>query len=137
MRVVTSPNFCKVCVEGLWHVLLERVSLIDNLTSFCSPMAKRIIILEPVRIGQFRRLGPSETAQSDALHDENILISWSKDGSPLLEFENKTLVIVDFDTTGNFSVELQFSTTEVRIDPNGYLTDSTTIEVKEACELGD
>ncbi|KAE9396150.1 hypothetical protein BT96DRAFT_119349 [Gymnopus androsaceus JB14] len=33
MRVVTTPNFCSVCLEGLWHALLGegRVKLIDGL----------------------------------------------------------------------------------------------------------
>jgi len=129
MRVVTSPDFCKVCVEGLWHVLLERVNLIDSISTECTH--GRTISLNPVGLGKFRILDAGEGAP---LPHEDLLISWSMDGLPLPHFENRTEVVVDDTVIGNFSVVVQFFTEEVRVDPNGFLKDSALVEIASPCD---
>lgn len=128
MRVVTSPDFCKVCVEGLWHVILERVNLIDNISTNCTHV--RTISLEPVGLGQFRSLDAGEGA---SLPHESLSISWSKDGSPLPQFENRTEIELEGTITGNFSIVVQFSTEEVRVDPHSFLKDSAYVEIDTPC----
>ncbi|KAK7689832.1 hypothetical protein QCA50_006471 [Cerrena zonata] len=60
MRIVTTPNFCKACLEGLWHSLLRRVDLIDDIVTDCEiapgfPTTwKRTLDLKLVPLAQFR-----------------------------------------------------------------------------------
>ena len=55
MRKVTTPNFCKVCREGLWHALLRRVALIDDLTASCaSDATQRVFNVALVPLAQLR-----------------------------------------------------------------------------------
>lgn len=128
MRIVTSPNFCSVCVEGLWHVLLKRVDLIDDFWTGCavesSGEVRRFFEAKLVKIGQFRE---TATKQREAYS-----ISWKKDGELMPEHANKTHIEVPNDT-GIFSVEVQFVTDEVLLDPHKYLTASSEIEIYAEC----
>ncbi len=94
MRVVTSPDFCKVCVEGLWHVLLERVNLIDSISTLLERVNlidsistecthRRTISLNPVGLGKFRILDAGGGA---SLPHEDLLIAWSMDGVAVAAF---------------------------------------------------
>lgn len=128
MRIVTSPNFCSVCVEGLWHVLLKRVDLIDDFWTGCavgmSGEVQRFFETKLLKIGQFRESGTN--------HREAYSISWKKDGELLPEHANKTHIEVPNDT-GTFAVEVQFVTDEVRVDPHKFLTASSEIEINARC----
>ena len=132
MRVVTSPNFCGVCIEGLWHSLLRRVDLIDDIRSGCflenvHGKVKRFISVTLLEIGQFREKGIK--------HDELYTIRWRKDGVELPEHANQTQILLE-DSTGEFTVDVHFISDEIRVDPHGLLSSSATIDVTGDCITG-
>lgn len=131
MRIVTSSNFCDVCVEGLWRALLERIELIDDIQTGCHlnmfGIVRRFIRASLIPLAQFR-LEPNEK-------NEAYIVVWSKDGEELTEFSNKTTIEVD-NVTGNYTVEVRFITDEVRVDVEGYLTSTVDVEISNECIVG-
>lgn len=134
MRLVTTPNFCSVCIEGLWLEMLKRVSLIDNIRTGCAlhapGAAGRFIDLELLSLAQFR-----DELAFISEHSETYVIDWFKDGEPLPEFTNKTSIEVE-NTVGIFIADVRFVTDEVRRDTDGYLTARAEVDVKEKCIVG-
>ncbi|KAK6992530.1 hypothetical protein R3P38DRAFT_3225605 [Favolaschia claudopus] len=84
MRQVTTPNFCKACIEGLWLALLRNVSLIDDID-----------------------------ASSVADLGESYTVTWRKDGQAIDKFTNSTEGEVG---SGQYAIEVQYATNEVRVD---------------------
>ncbi|OCH90452.1 hypothetical protein OBBRIDRAFT_793331 [Obba rivulosa] len=140
MRQVTTPNFCKVCIEGLWLSLLRRVDLIDDLRLGCqweldtespdkpSPVGKwkRTLELDLIPLAQFRA-GGSATQESYA-------ITWVKDGHILENFTNRTsLEVDDEDALGHYTISVRFTTTEVRMDRDGLLHSEWRHAVRSTC----
>ncbi|EMD39663.1 hypothetical protein CERSUDRAFT_111969 [Gelatoporia subvermispora B] len=143
MRQVTTPNFCRVCVEGLWLSLLRRVDLIDGIRSRCDweldmgfsdedpPIGKwkRTLDLDLIPLAQFR-------AERRAPH-ESYTVTWAKDGQILERFTNKTqLKVDDQDGPGVYSVSVQFTTSEVRVDRDGLLESERSHTVSGTCSGG-
>lgn len=130
MRIVTTPNFCQVCVEGLWLELLKRVDLIDSVSLGCSfdtpTTVQRIIEIRLLALAQFREVRTT--------HKEAYEIIWRRNGAPLPEFTNQTSVYIE-NTLAILTVDVRFITDEVRIDPHKYLTTSAEIEVS-TCTIG-
>ncbi|KAG9315682.1 IgA peptidase M64-domain-containing protein [Chiua virens] len=124
MRTVARPNFCSVCLEGLWFSLLKRVDLIDDLRVTCSGASRYMVALELVALAQLREQ-PIERAES-------YTISWTKDGRVLDAFANRTRVELD-DAEGTYRVDIIYAIDEVRLDPHGYLRASRTFDVTRAC----
>ena len=80
MRIVTSPNFCKVCLEGLWYSLLRRVDLIDDLEVECSSQAGGTGFLRTANL----KLVPLAQFRADAVTaNESYSVTWYKDGKVL------------------------------------------------------
>ncbi|CCM05737.1 uncharacterized protein FIBRA_07969 [Fibroporia radiculosa] len=135
MRIVTSPNFCSVCLEGLWLSLLRRIDLIDDIKRTCvmggttsghASGWKSAIEVGLVPLAQFR--GDTIDAQ------ESYTIIWRKDGEILEAFTNKTRVEVDDDVSlGVYTVDVQFATSEVRVDKDRLLVSNGTYEITETC----
>ncbi|KAJ7644444.1 IgA peptidase M64-domain-containing protein [Roridomyces roridus] len=82
MRLVTTPNFCKACLEGLWLKLLRNISLIDSIEESCADDSSTLN-LALVPLAQFR------TAAVVGL-DESYAVTWYKDGLVLSGWTNKT-----------------------------------------------
>ncbi|KAG0704847.1 IgA peptidase M64-domain-containing protein [Suillus ampliporus] len=122
MRSVTKPNFCKVCLEGLWLSLLKRVDLIDDFRTTCGHNY-RAFEVDLVPLAQFR-----ETPVSS---QESYRITWSKDGEVLPQFADMTHIDVR-DEVGTYHVDVQFSTEEVRVDKDGLLGASRSFTVTES-----
>lgn len=130
MRKVTTPNFCKACREGLWHALLRRVSLIDELTSNCSSDAstgetQRILEVTLVPLAQLR--------DQPVNVEESYEITWLKDDVEFELFKNKTQLVDDGHAVGNYTVTVQYRTEEVRVDPDGLLKGETRVVVDTTC----
>lgn len=125
MRLVTTSNFCKVCLEGLWHALLSKVSLIDGVSEGCSGKSKTLSV-ELIPLAQFRQVPIEPT--------ESYTITWSRDGEVIEEFTNKTTLIVDENGGATYTVTAKYATTEVMVDKEGDLVDSTEYTVTGACE---
>jgi len=138
MRVVTSPNLCKVCTEGLWLSLLHRVDFIDDVISGCKPSPSwpsewlRTIDLQLIPLAQLRRFSNSSSPNLDL--KESYSITWSKNGQVLDQFQDQThLEVDDVDGPGVYSIDVVFSTDEVRFDPEGLLTTGGEFNVLGHC----
>ncbi|KAI0075088.1 hypothetical protein K474DRAFT_1600448 [Panus rudis PR-1116 ss-1] len=141
MRIVTTPNFCKACLEGLWLSLLRRVDFIDNIDTSCELTPtfpsrwKRTLDLKLVPLGQFRpELVLDEVKLDDS--SEKYEIHWYKDGRALPEFDDLTHVEVDDEDGGGvgiYSVEVKFTTSEVRVDPDGLLLSGGDFNIVDRC----
>ncbi|KAK0244496.1 IgA peptidase M64-domain-containing protein [Armillaria nabsnona] len=125
MRLVTASNFCKVCLEGLWHALLSKVNLIDGVSEGCSGESKTLSV-ELIPLAQFRQVLIEPT--------ESYTITWSRDGEVIEEFTNKTTLIVDENGGATYTVTAKYVTTEVIVDKEGHLVDSMEYTVTGACE---
>ncbi|KIK98977.1 hypothetical protein PAXRUDRAFT_823257 [Paxillus rubicundulus Ve08.2h10] len=122
MRSVVKPNFCKVCLEGLWLSLLKRVDLIEDIRLTCSGPDIKTAEVVLVKLAQFREQ-PIQSTESYA-------IKWSRDGHVLEHFTNRTEVELE-STTGTYRVDVAYAIDEVRLDPRGYLKASRVFDVAD------
>jgi len=119
MRNMSSPDFCVVCLEGMWMNLLGRMELIDNVAVTVDKEEGAVLVqLNAVPLAQLRTGGP--------LPGEKYTVSWAHNNvvRPDLQdvFEWKEAFALN--PQGNWQVRLQYITTEIRSDPNGH-TQST------------
>lgn len=132
MRIVTTPNFCKVCLEDLWLKLLRRVDLIDDLRTSCVRKGRewvRRLELDLVPLGQFRE-EPVDVQESYS-------IIWTKDGRVLEDFTNeRVLEVPDATAVGVYAARVEYLTEEVRIDKEGLLKSKRKYEVTATCVVG-
>jgi hypothetical protein len=132
MRQVTTPDFCRVCTEGLWRALARRVDFVDTVRTFCTGASRRAIELELVPLAHLRKHNGAG-AKANA---EKYEVRWHKDGKAVPEWDDATRVEVT-DSGGmaaeTYRVEVRFSTEEVRKDDEGYLTSAHTFTVSEQC----
>ncbi|KAG5719244.1 hypothetical protein E4T56_gene13390 [Termitomyces sp. T112] len=138
MRLVTTPDFCKVCIEGLWLSLLRRVNLIDGINEGCEQGASRssesstsgwikILDLKLVPLAQFR--------EPQSRVNESYTIKWWKDHKLLTEFTNQTRLIINgLDAIGTYLINVTFATDEVRLDKDKLLTTSYTYQISTVCD---
>ncbi|KAF9046373.1 IgA peptidase M64-domain-containing protein [Panaeolus papilionaceus] len=116
MRTVTTPNFCKVCIEGLWRSLLSKISLIDNLNSTCawdssSQSWNRELRLGLIPVAHLR----AQADHSASFPGEAYTVIWRKDGQLLPQLANQTTVrIPDEQSLGRYQVTVKFWTEEIR-----------------------
>ncbi|KAG6902534.1 hypothetical protein C0995_015352 [Termitomyces sp. Mi166 len=138
MRSVITPDFCKVCIEGLWLSLLRRVNLIDDIEEGCEQGALKssksstsgwikTLDLKLVPLAQFR--------EPQSRTNESYTIKWWKDHKLLMEFTNQTrLALNDVDAIGTYSISVIFSTNEVRLDKDNLLTAAYTYQISATCD---
>ncbi|KAJ7081626.1 IgA peptidase M64-domain-containing protein [Mycena belliarum] len=111
MRIVTTPNFCKACLEGLWLALLRDVRLIDALEEECTPeptLALRLVPLAHLRAAPVPGL------------DDTYSITWTHDGVAVPAWANQTRVVAP--GPGKYDVRVTYNTREVRQDPDDLLS---------------
>ncbi|KAH0832139.1 IgA peptidase M64-domain-containing protein [Lanmaoa asiatica] len=120
MRSVVKPNFCKVCLEGLWLSLLKRIDLIEDLRVTCSGPSSRVVEVDLVRLAQLREQ-PIESPES-------YTIEWARNERVLEELTNFTKVELN-DADGTYRVDVVYTIDEVRSDPRGYLRASRTFGI--------
>ncbi|KII90829.1 hypothetical protein PLICRDRAFT_39431 [Plicaturopsis crispa FD-325 SS-3] len=141
MRIVTSPNFCKACTEGLWLSLLRRMELIDDVQEGCEwhPSDNvtshgtwtRTLDLKLVPLAQFR-----DEQDASLGEKESYEIVWKKDGKVLDAFANSTRAeVADSDGVGVFDIEVKFTTEEVRVDSDGLLVSAGEYRVMKRCSV--
>ncbi|KZV70391.1 hypothetical protein PENSPDRAFT_579420 [Peniophora sp. CONT] len=123
MRITNEPNFCSVCIEGLWMSLLSRVELIEDSTSTC-------VFDAPT--GKWTRELSVDLV--DLTDRGEYITSWSRNGLPLPEWANATRIeIPDVSALGEYSVDVRFVTEEIRADPHGYSTAYSAFTVEHHC----
>lgn len=135
MRAVTKPNFCKVCLEGLWLSLLKRVDLIDDIQTSCSRDAS-----DALHTTLDLKLVPLADFRDDPVDvKESIEISWAKDGLNIAACANTThCTVYNEDAVGSYGVTVSFETEEVRVDADGLLTAKAHFIIDESalpCKL--
>ncbi|KAK7048005.1 IgA peptidase M64-domain-containing protein [Favolaschia claudopus] len=127
MRQVTTPNFCKACIEGLWLALLRNVSLIDGIDASCVGSAAdedlTKLTLRLVPLAQFR-------AAAVAGLSESYTVTWRKDGQVIGKFTNSTEAEVG---SGQYTIEVQYATNEVRVDRDDRLKAQVQYTVDGGC----
>ena len=128
MRIVTSPNFCKVCTEKLWLNLLEKVDFIDDVKESCvqhhSDWSK-VIDLHLLPLAHLRK--------TRVVPDESYTITWKKDGSLLPQFTNKTRIELDSESAiGEYTIKVKFATDEIRLKSKK-LVSGVRYTVKNKC----
>lgn len=137
MRTVTTPNFCKVCLEGLWLSLLRRVNLIDGITEDCQERmvgedtpARWVKTIE----AQLIPLAHLRFDVQASAARESYTIIWRKDGQVLDSFTNKTVLEIDDHLIpANYSLSVGFATEEVRRDDDGVLQSRQDLIISERC----
>lgn len=135
MRAVATPNFCKVCLEGLWLSLLRRVNLIDGIKEDCQKRTLgrlvKIIEAQLIPLAHLRF-----DTQEFAAKKESYTIIWQKDGQTLDKFTNKTVLeIGDNQIPANYTLLVSFATDEVRRDHDGLLKSRREINILERCSM--
>ncbi|TFK93297.1 hypothetical protein K466DRAFT_478926 [Polyporus arcularius HHB13444] len=125
MRIVTTPNFCKACTEGLWHALLRRVTLIDSLAVGCSASGERTLDLTLVPLAHLREQ-PVDV-------DESYEVTWVRDGVEVREWTNQTSVTDAGDAFGSYAAKVRYWTEEVRVDADGLLESEVAYVVMTPC----
>jgi len=133
MRQVVYPNFCPVCIEGLWLHLLKRVDLIDNISVSCpsTPNQGISIGVELLYLAHLRK--PEEKHLGIK---ESYYMLWKHDGVVVDPWTNSTAVEIRPDLAGgHWEVVVEFSTPEVRKDEQGYLVGQRNFTLVDVCSL--
>lgn len=122
MRITNEPEFCSVCIEGLWMSLLSRVDPIDRMDASCAfdettGKWTRTLALELV-----------DLTKSGAYE-----LEWQKDGVTVPAWADQSTVEIAGDEEGSFEVFVRFLTEEIRLDPNGYTRSNATFIVGSPC----
>jgi len=123
MRNMSSPAFCSVCQEGMWHQFFQRISIIDNLVVESdeeSPDTKTLIV-ETLKLGQLRD-------SVIPVPGEKLEVNWYLNGEEVLTLRDQFQVSV-VTGSGSWTVKVTFITLEVRSDPTGLLSDSKSVTV--------
>ncbi|KAF8158494.1 IgA peptidase M64-domain-containing protein [Crassisporium funariophilum] len=128
MRVVTSPNFCKVCSEKLWLYLLKKVDFIDDITETCEQRSGSW-----VKVLDLQLLPVAHLRKTLVTPKESYTITWKKDGEHISEFTNLTRVEIDDETSvAKYTIKVKFATEEIRI-PSKSLVSGVHYNVKTKC----
>jgi len=138
MRLVTSPNFCAACTEGLWLSLFRRVKIVDSFVGTCHPPDEhsdqhhKIMELKLLSLAQFRN-----ASVLDNIPKESYKITYSRfpGGEPLPEFQNSSSFVMNDDEVRTwFQIEIEFHSDEVRRDPDRLLRDNWILMSFDKCE---
>lgn len=114
MRSIYSPNYCYVCLEGLWLALLKSVSFIDAVTQTARPDGSTEVSLDLLPLGEFREI--------PIPHREGYTILWygADEDAVLQEWTNSTSAVLAPDVK-EFGVEVRFWSEQIRVDKSGAL----------------
>jgi hypothetical protein len=146
MRVVTTPDFCSVCTEGLWLSLLARVELVESLVASCAPASPPGHFPIPGRPKKLRRLEAALVplahlrASADefgmAASNESYTIRWFRQHEEVRHARGKTVIELDGDdedALGEWEISVQFETDEIRQDMSRMTRGWAGVFVSEKC----
>ncbi|KAK3841038.1 MAG: IgA peptidase M64-domain-containing protein [Linnemannia gamsii] len=125
MRNMASTQFCSICKEGLWHRLLSKASLLDEIQVDCQREDKGGD--EDDKISSFGieakliPLGQLREDQSKRAQGEAYTIRWFRNGAHQAELDDQTQIDVPAADEGIWEFKTEFSTPQVRKDPRGLL----------------
>ena len=142
MRSVTFSNFCSPCLESLWLHLLEKVDLIDNITTTTSLSKSQLrvsVSLVPfgASAGVYQNLQlasllstPHFTSKASSSASPEYDITWARNGTVLKSFGGLTTIELDdwkAEDEGTLRVDVTLRTPEVKLDPEGRLSATRTV----------
>lgn len=115
MRHMESVRFCSVCVENIWILFLQQISLIDDVTA-SRANGTLTAKLKTLALGALR----PEPAPGETLR-----VRWFKNNQPLAQFDDQhEISLPAADARDKYKVEVTLETPEVRKDTGGVLKDS-------------
>ncbi|KAF8986498.1 hypothetical protein BGZ46_000029 [Entomortierella lignicola] len=133
MRNMASTQFCSICKEGLWHRLLGKASLLDEIKVDCETddlnrkdISSFGIEAKLIPLGQFRE-DPSKR-----VGDEAYTIRWFKNGSHQAKFDDQVKLHIPASEEGIWEFKTEFQTPEVRKDPRGLLKASKVFVISKS-----
>ncbi|KAG0206327.1 hypothetical protein BGX28_002228 [Mortierella sp. GBA30] len=123
MRNMASTQFCSICKEGLWHRLLSKASLLDEIQVDCQndhgdddgEVSFFGIRARLIPLGQFRE------DQSKRAAEEFYSTRWYRNGVHQGQFDNQVHIRIPGSEEGIWEFKTEFHTSEVRKDPRGLL----------------
>ncbi|KAF9093811.1 hypothetical protein BGX29_009792 [Mortierella sp. GBA35] len=140
MRNMSSTQFCSICKEGLWHRLLSKASLLDEIQVDCqhedgdgdddddSKISSFGVEAKLIPLGQFRE------DQSKRAKGEAYTVRWFRNAAHQPEFDDQTRIEIPVADEGIWEFKTEFSTPEVRKDPRGLLkTSKVFVVAKHLC----
>ncbi|KAH7036594.1 IgA peptidase M64-domain-containing protein [Linnemannia elongata] len=137
MRNMSSTQFCSICKEGLWHRLLSKASLLDEIQVDCQredddggdeKVSKFEIEAKLIPLGQFRE------DQSKRVKGEAYTFRWFRNGIHQAKLDDQIRIEVPAADEGTWEFKAEFTTPEVRKDPRGLLKASKVFVVaKHLC----
>ncbi|KAF9934386.1 hypothetical protein FBU30_002210 [Linnemannia zychae] len=123
MRNMASTHFCSICKEGLWHRLLNKASLLDEIQVYCqhededgdNKIKSFDIEAKLIPLGQFRK------DQSKRAEGEKYSLRWFRDRVHQSELDDQTRIKVPVSDEGVWELKTELVTSQVRKDPRGLL----------------
>lgn len=132
MRNMSSPDFCVVCLEGMWLNLLSRISLIDSV-NVTTDAKVASAVLHALPLGQKRHRPAATTTTTDdaaPATDERYVLTWLRNGQEQPELQDRFEWTLPLEAArGQWVAKLHFLTPEVRYDPRGYTTSSQAFTI--------
>jgi len=126
MRNMSSPHFCNLCRETTWLQFFATVSAIDNVTVSCQGNNVNVQ-LYAIPLAQFRSV-------KTQVPGETYLLRWVRNGQPVPVLDDTFEWTLDkAQVVGTWTAYLEFSTPQVRQDPNGLLSFEHSFTISANC----
>ncbi|KAG0316947.1 hypothetical protein BGZ99_006605 [Dissophora globulifera] len=136
MRNMSSTQFCSICKEGLWHRLLSKATLLEEINVDCEQddlaqgdeVSSFGVEAKVIPLGQFRE------DLSQRADGEEYTTRWFRNNVHQEEFDNQFKIQVPVADEGVWEFKTELKTPEVRKDPRGLLKASKVFVVaKRLC----
>ncbi|KAJ3552757.1 hypothetical protein NM688_g3983 [Phlebia brevispora] len=129
MRIVTTPDFCNACMEGLWLSLLKRVDLIDDVVAGCAQNHwtknwYRLLEVQWVPLAHW---------YGNPNAPYGYTVEWFKNGEKLHFPDLSRISLGDADAPGVYTVKVKYRTPQVLVDKEHLLSSEATITVSDYC----
>jgi hypothetical protein len=121
---MTSSELCPICKEGLWLQFLKKITLIDGVTYSCSGSMYKFT-LKAIPLAGLR-------PDDKRIDGEKYFVRWYHDGVHLADHDNQFEFARSRENSqGDWRVQLEFKTPEVRADPMGLLISEENFSIGE------
>jgi len=123
MRNMTHNALCDICREGMWYEFFKTISLIDNITVTPGSVGEpSTVTLSTLRLAHLRESG-------NEVEGEALKIRWL--ANDIVQGHLEDLLEIQTEVGGDWRVEVEFVTPEVRVDPTNLLKDAANFTVPE------
>lgn len=121
MRNMRSEHFCSICQENNWLKFFARVNVIDDI-EVNNGSKNTTVNLKAMKLGQFR---------TDGLENPGSLsVSWYRNNTLVPDLQDQvTWTLPTRDIRGDWRVDVEYKTPEVRKDTRGLLKGTKEIEI--------